>query len=139
MRFTPSSTARRSTRIASSRSRGSPHTPGPGNRMVPNPRRWTTRSPPRAKVPLAVAGRSLVVRMGVLHRQGLRSERRKAGPPRSNRLRTPAGPAGGHALAHPAEDVAALQHPPLARRDAAEHIELEGAGEVVAQGPAVVP
>src|ERR1019366_9493879 len=34
MKFTPSSTARRSTRIASSWSRGGPHTPGPGTETV---------------------------------------------------------------------------------------------------------
>src|SRR6478752_544342 len=41
---TPSSTARRSTRSASSRSRGGPMTPGPGSCMAPKPTRRTVRS-----------------------------------------------------------------------------------------------
>src|SRR6478672_13543118 len=41
---TPSSTARRNTRRASSRSRGGPMTPGPGSCMAPKPTRRTVRS-----------------------------------------------------------------------------------------------
>src|ERR1035438_3709320 len=58
MKFTPSSTARRSTLMASLWSRGGPHTPGPGSCMVPKPRRLTLRSPPRPNVPARWAGRS---------------------------------------------------------------------------------
>src|SRR5215471_11573243 len=43
MWFTPSSTARRSTRTAASWSRGGPNTPGPGSCMAPKPTRWTGR------------------------------------------------------------------------------------------------
>ena len=42
---TSSSTARRSTRIASSRSSGGPQMPSPVMRMAPKPRRFTSRSP----------------------------------------------------------------------------------------------
>src|SRR3954471_2292814 len=41
----PNSTARRSTAIAWSRSRGGPKTPGPGNCMAPNPTRPTWKEP----------------------------------------------------------------------------------------------
>src|SRR5579859_813932 len=64
MRFTPSSTARLRTRRASAGSLGSPQTPGPVMRMAPKPRRWTGRSPPILKTPLALevdsAGDALV-------------------------------------------------------------------------------
>src|SRR3954452_12393532 len=43
MWLTPSSTARRSTATASSRSRGGPLTPGPGSCMAPKPTRCTGR------------------------------------------------------------------------------------------------
>ncbi len=56
MKSTPSSTARRSTRRASSGSAGSPQIPGPVIRMAPYPMRVTSRSSPRVKVPLAAAG-----------------------------------------------------------------------------------
>src|ERR1700712_2358391 len=55
MKLTPSSTARRRTRIHSSRSAGGPQTPGPVIRMAPNPRRLTVRSPPKVNVPDACA------------------------------------------------------------------------------------
>src|SRR6478735_9715313 len=42
---TPSSTARRSTAMASSWSRGGPRTPGPGSCIAPNPTRWTLNAP----------------------------------------------------------------------------------------------
>src|ERR1700712_2820766 len=51
MKFTPSSTARRSTRMHSSASAGGPQTPLPVMRMAPNPSRLTVRSPPMTKVP----------------------------------------------------------------------------------------
>src|SRR5271166_668011 len=61
MRSTPISTARRSTRMHSCRSAGSPQTPGPVICMAPKPRRWTVRSPgepaPKVKVPLERTGR----------------------------------------------------------------------------------
>ena len=46
---TPSSTARRSTAIAASWSRGGPKTPGPGSCIAPKPMRWTD-DVPRGKV-----------------------------------------------------------------------------------------
>src|ERR1700720_2797239 len=55
MKFIASSTARRSTRRASSGSWGSPQTPGPVIRMAPKPSLWTGRSPPMANVPVAAA------------------------------------------------------------------------------------
>src|SRR6478672_11441135 len=78
MKVTPSSTARRSTRIASSWSRGSPHTPGPGICMAPYPNRATGKSPPMANCPLARAGctaRSLTMTLPlVLSRLGFGDE-----------------------------------------------------------------
>src|SRR3954447_22521001 len=50
MWFTPSSTARRRTAIAASRSSGGPITCGPASCMAPYPMRWTERSP-RGKEP----------------------------------------------------------------------------------------
>src|SRR5271166_4322247 len=58
MRFTPSSSARRSTRMHSIRWAGSPQIPGPVSRMAPKPSRLTTRSP-RWKVPLSSTGCAL--------------------------------------------------------------------------------
>src|SRR5882672_3143139 len=67
MRLTPRSTARRSTRTASSGSRGSPHTPAPVSCIEPNPRRLTLSSPPMVKVPAAPAlGIGVVSVMSVL-------------------------------------------------------------------------
>src|SRR5215218_10162948 len=51
MKLTPSSTARRSTRMHSSWSSGGPQTPFPVIRMAPKPSRLTVTSPPRVKVP----------------------------------------------------------------------------------------
>src|SRR3954471_1567126 len=45
MWFTPSSTVRRRTAIAASRSAGGPITCGPASCMAPYPMRWTERSP----------------------------------------------------------------------------------------------
>src|SRR5579872_955280 len=56
MASTPSSTARRSTAIASSRSFGQPQTPGPVIRIAPNPSRCTVR-PERLNVPEAWTGK----------------------------------------------------------------------------------
>src|SRR3954471_16996163 len=50
MKFTPSSTARLSTALASSGSSGSPQNPFPVSRIAPKPMRFTVR-PSRAKVP----------------------------------------------------------------------------------------
>src|SRR6516225_5306522 len=69
MKFTSSSTARRSTALASSRSRGSPQMPRPVRRMAPNPRRLTVRSPPMSMVPEAAA---VTVLMGPSWTQNLR-------------------------------------------------------------------
>src|SRR5215217_5446719 len=55
MRLTPSSTARRRTRTASSGSGESPHTPGPGSCIAPKPSLRTVRSPPIVNVPEAAA------------------------------------------------------------------------------------
>src|ERR1700736_1397474 len=55
MKVTPSSTARRSTRLHSSGSAGSPQMPGPVRRMAPKPIRLTVRSSPSAVVPAAAA------------------------------------------------------------------------------------
>src|SRR3954453_10322744 len=61
MKFTPSSTARCSTRLHSSGSSGSPQTPSPVSRMAPKPSRWTVSSPPMSKLPAAAAIGSCVV------------------------------------------------------------------------------
>src|SRR5215469_2702824 len=58
MKFTPSSTARRSTRTASSGSFGSPQMPGPVSRIEPNPSRFTVSSP-RVKLPACAADTTL--------------------------------------------------------------------------------
>jgi hypothetical protein len=50
MRLTPSATARRRRAFAPSRSRVSPHEPGPTRWSAPNPSRRTSRSPPRTRV-----------------------------------------------------------------------------------------
>ena len=55
IRFTPSSTARRSVASAPALSSGGPHTPLPQMRMAPYPSRFTCRSPPIANVPAAAA------------------------------------------------------------------------------------
>src|SRR5580765_4770423 len=63
MKLTPSSTARRKTFSAFSRSGGQPQIPSPVNRIAPNPSRLTKTSPPNKNVssPLLVpaAARSL--------------------------------------------------------------------------------
>ncbi len=51
MKLIPSSTTRRSTALATSRSGGSPQIPLPVMRMAPNPMRLTVRSPPTSIVP----------------------------------------------------------------------------------------
>ena len=56
MKSTPSSAARRSTAIASSRSGGSPQAPGPVIRNEPKPSRVTGRPPPIENTPLDAAG-----------------------------------------------------------------------------------
>src|SRR5436190_5177917 len=50
MKLTPSSSARRKTFFAFSRSGGQPQIPSPVNRIAPNPSRLTTRSPPSRNV-----------------------------------------------------------------------------------------
>jgi hypothetical protein len=55
MKLTPSSTARRNTAFASSRSAGWPQIPSPVIRMAPKPRRLTVRSPPTSIVPAIAA------------------------------------------------------------------------------------
>src|SRR5438034_1188256 len=50
MKLTPSSTARRKTFFAPSRSGGQPQIPSPVRRIAPNPRRLTKRSPPNKNV-----------------------------------------------------------------------------------------
>src|ERR1700733_11293169 len=55
MKFTPNSTAWRSTERARARSFGGPHTPSPVMRMAPKPRRCTFNSPSSEKLPLRFA------------------------------------------------------------------------------------
>src|SRR5947208_13259874 len=50
MKFTPTSTARRKTFFAFSRSGGQPQIPSPVSRIAPNPSRLTNRSPPNKNV-----------------------------------------------------------------------------------------
>src|SRR6266545_561733 len=50
MKLTPSSTARRKTFCAPSRSGGQPQIPSPVNRIAPKPSRLTNRSPPSRNV-----------------------------------------------------------------------------------------
>src|SRR5213082_1767105 len=50
MKLTPSSTARRKTLFAFSRSGGQPQIPSPVNRIAPKPSRLTNRSPPNKNV-----------------------------------------------------------------------------------------
>src|SRR5437762_5686989 len=50
MKFTPSSTARRKTFFAFSRSGGQPQIPSPVKRIAPKPSRLTNRSPPNKNV-----------------------------------------------------------------------------------------
>src|SRR5437870_3077267 len=76
MKFTPSSTARRKTFLAFSRSGGQPQIPSPVNRIAPNPSRLTKRSPPSKNV----SSRLLVLAAAA---------RIFANPP----VRTPAAPA----------------------------------------------
>src|SRR5580658_8498354 len=59
MKSTPSSSARRSTRRASSGSFGSPQIEAPVMRIAPKPSRFTLRSPPMVREPAAAAGTSL--------------------------------------------------------------------------------
>src|SRR5690349_122697 len=63
----PSSSARWSTRMASSWSSGGPQMPLPVIRIAPKPRRWTGNSPPIAKVPLWTAGRLSSAMVPCLH------------------------------------------------------------------------
>ena len=55
MKFTPSSTTRRSVAMAWSWLGGSPQMPRPVIRIAPNPSRFTVRSPPTSMVPAAAA------------------------------------------------------------------------------------
>src|SRR5580698_9114683 len=66
MKLIPSSTARRSTRIASARSRGSPQTPLPVILMAPKPSLWTERSPPIRKSPESAADNLFVALFGAM-------------------------------------------------------------------------
>src|SRR5271155_355169 len=75
MKFTPSSTARRNTRTASSRSAGGPHTPLPVRRMAPKPSRLTVRSPPSVNVPDAWATEFCAVTFTTVRRKRLRAPR----------------------------------------------------------------
>src|SRR5262245_3387006 len=75
MKFTPSSTTRRNTALATSRSGGSPQMPGPVIRIAPKPMRCTVRSPPTSMVPEARAGAvSLLMRAGYVDGGGAKSE-----------------------------------------------------------------
>src|ERR1700735_4175242 len=59
MSWTPSSTARRNSARAATRSRGGPQMPGPVIRMAPNPSRRTSMSPPTAKVVFVIVPRCI--------------------------------------------------------------------------------
>src|SRR5439155_18629887 len=56
MKLTPSSTARRKTFFAPSRSGGQPQIPSPVNRIAPKPSRLTKRSPPNRNVESRASG-----------------------------------------------------------------------------------
>src|SRR5713226_113279 len=62
MKLMPSSRTRRSTRLHSSRSAGSPQIPSPVMRIAPKPKRLTGRSPPMSMVPASAALMVVVVR-----------------------------------------------------------------------------
>src|SRR4029077_21244180 len=55
IKFAPSSTARRNTLSAFSRSGGQPQIPSPVSRIAPNPSRLTDKSPPILKLDLSLA------------------------------------------------------------------------------------
>src|SRR6478735_6352558 len=93
MWLTPSSTARRSTRNASSRSRGGPRTPGPGSCMAPKPTRRTVRSA-RGKVSVIPSTLGAGVRSNARLLSRALLPFRAAGPSwaaRSSRLHRPVG------------------------------------------------
>jgi hypothetical protein len=73
--LTPSSTARRKTFFAFSRSGGQPQIPSPVSRIAPKPRRLTNRSPPNKNVSSLLLALAAVISFG--------------NPP----VRTPAAPA----------------------------------------------
>src|SRR5882724_3561294 len=56
MKLTPSSTARRKTFLAFSRSGGHPQIPSPVNRIAPKPSRLTNKSPPSWNVESRASG-----------------------------------------------------------------------------------
>ena len=60
MKFTPSSSARVSTRRHSSKSAGAPQTPAPVMRIAPKPSRLTVNVLPRVRVPAWAAGRDVI-------------------------------------------------------------------------------
>src|SRR6266446_5422539 len=65
MKLTPSSTARRKTFFALSRSGGQPQIPSPVSRIAPNPSRLTNRSPPNKNVsPLLLASGIAAISLG---------------------------------------------------------------------------
>src|ERR1700745_3632137 len=85
MKFTPSSTARRKTAIASARSRGSPQTPLPVMRIAPKPSLYTGSSPARKTVPLLAAGETSAAQGGGLDEEvamhTVNPRRRRGVPP----------------------------------------------------------
>src|SRR5215213_469292 len=74
IRFTPSSTTRRSSALAASGSSGGPQMPSPVMRMAPKPSRRTSRSPPIVKVEVMRqrlrASKALAQRLGPLAEEG---------------------------------------------------------------------
>ena len=81
MKFTPRSTARRSTDFAASGSGGSPQMPFPVMRIAPKPSRLTVRSPPTSIVPAAPAVESAIRILSGAERGG---EARGSKPPSCN-------------------------------------------------------
>src|SRR5712664_612335 len=67
MKLTPSSTARRKTFLAFSRSGGQPQIPSPVSRIAPNPSRLTNRSRPTKMFPRSCSS-SPLTDVSVIHR-----------------------------------------------------------------------
>ncbi len=91
MKSTPSSTARRSTRFASSTSFGGPQTPGPVSCMLPKPRRWMVRSPMAKVSGMVVVSVTIPSLRPAAWTPRERTGRQTRGPARPK----PSGPSGG--------------------------------------------
>src|SRR6185437_8752177 len=127
MKLTPSSTARRKTRLHSSRSFGSPQMPSPVRRIAPKPRRRISMSPPRRNV-VAV---SIAVAIGkLLHGRSMREQlcRTQRILIRNDRSGRPLKSASAAALS---PDDANLLPPAFVER---EEIPLDRRGEIAQYG-----